>query len=186
MKLIFLDIDGVLNGHDKHRHPNGYCGIDPACVYRLNRIVAETGAYLVISSAWRYLLGPKGGMSPVGFKSMLMTYGLDRSVEVVGRTPLDERISDRGPQVGHYLAGPAVNGRLDSYVILDDGSDDPPHPPATKPLTESLIEHHERGVIVFTDGTVGLTDADADRAIRVLNARSVAERDDTTGTGEGE
>lgn len=175
MRLIFLDIDGVLNGHDRHRHPNGYCGIDPACVYRLNRIVAETGARLVISSAWRYLLGPRGGMSPVGFKSMLLTYGLDRSVEIDGRTPLDEVTPDRGPQIGRYLAAGGVSGHLRSYVILDDGSDEPPHPPATKPLTESLLEHHERARIVFTDGTVGLTDADADRAIAILMADSLAD-----------
>lgn len=169
MKLIFLDIDGVLNGHDAHRHPNGYCGIDPACVYRLNRIVAETGAAIVLSSAWRYLIGR--GMSFAGFKAMMLTYGLDRSAQIIGATVEDEHIPDRGPQIGDWLLDVVV----ESYVILDDGSDEPPHPPATKPLTESLIEHHERAVIVFTDGTKGLTDADADRAIAILNARNAAE-----------
>lgn len=169
MKVIFLDIDGVLNGHDTHRHPNGYCGIDPKCVYRLNRIVAETGAAIVLSTAWRYLVGR--GMSFVGFKAMMLTYGLDRSVVIVGSTVEDEDIPDRGPQIGDWLQLNPV----ESYVILDDGSTEAPHPPATKPLTESLLEHHERAVIVFTDGTKGLTDADADRAIAVLNARNAAE-----------
>jgi hypothetical protein len=174
-RLIFLDIDGVLNGHDAHRHPNGYCGIDPACVYRLNRIVAETGADLVISSAWRYLL--HSSMVLAGFHHMMRTYGLDRSVRIRGITCADEFIPDRGPQIRYYLdTRPAVDhAAVESYVILDDGSDEAPHPPATKPLTESLVEHHERGVIVFTDGAVGLTDADADRAIAILRASCVAE-----------
>lgn len=176
MKIIFLDIDGVLNGHA--RHPNGYCGIDPACVYRLNRIVAETGAKVVVSSAWRYLIGR--GMNFNGFKAMLLTYGLDRAVEIIDATAEDEDIPDRGPQIGERLKCFEV----DSYVILDDGSDDQPHPPATKPLTESLVEHHERAVIVFTDGTKGLTDADADRAIAILNARSAAELYAAEGGGD--
>lgn len=172
MKVIFLDIDGVLNGHDAHRHPNGYCGIDPACVYRLNRIVAETGAAIVLSSAWRYLIHSGTGMTLGGFRDMLRTYGLDSSVKIRGLTKRDEEIPDRGEQIGDYLG---LCSNVESYVILDDGSDEPPHPPATKPLTESLIEHHERAVIVFTDGTKGLTDADADRAIAILNARNAAE-----------
>jgi len=168
MRLIFLDIDGVLNGHDKHRHPNGYCGIDPQCVYRLNRIVAETGAHLVITSAWRYLLN--SAMSMTGFGSMLLTYGLDRSVHIQGRTCADEVIPDRGPQIAAYLieAKAGCMDRVESYVILDDGSDEPPHPPATKPLTESLLMYHDPSRIVFTDGKIGLTDAAADRAIQIL------------------
>lgn len=167
-KIIFLDIDGVLNGHDKHRHPNGYCGIDPQCVYRLNRIVAETGANLVISSAWRYLM-INGVMSERGFRNMLMTYGLDKDINIIGRTVPDEDTPDRGKQI---ISSVRFWERISTslrYVILDDGSDDPPHPPATKPLTESLLEYHSPDVIVFTDGTVGLTDPDADRAIAILN-----------------
>jgi hypothetical protein len=62
MRIIFLDIDGVLN------HPGTYCEgapwrreagellpvpVAPECMARLNRLVAETGARIVISSSWR-------------------------------------------------------------------------------------------------------------------------------------
>jgi hypothetical protein len=47
-KIIFLDIDGVLNAG---------CDDEPfifsECAQRLNRIIQETGAQVVLSSAWR-------------------------------------------------------------------------------------------------------------------------------------
>ena len=55
MKVIFLDFDGVLNSI------NGYSDIqivscfkiDPECMDRLNQIIDQTDAKIVISSAWR-------------------------------------------------------------------------------------------------------------------------------------
>lgn len=172
MRLIFLDIDGVLNGHDQHRHPNGYCGISPGCVYHLNRIVRETGAELVISSAWRYLLN--NAMSLDGFRYMLMTYGLDKDVHIQGRTARDEDIPDRGAQIHAYLAGALKLGRIDEYVVLDDGNEEAPHPPATMPLSESLRRQcGDRWV--QTNGKVGLTEADADRAVAILKGEPIPE-----------
>lgn len=55
MKLIFLDIDGVLNDHS--RSSSGYCTIDSDKVELFNQILdAHPNARVVISSAWR--LGP--------------------------------------------------------------------------------------------------------------------------------
>ena len=57
---IFFDIDGVLNSLEWYMHNspgnlNGQEGdLDPKCIERLNRICSETGAYLVMSSDWRY------------------------------------------------------------------------------------------------------------------------------------
>mgnify|MGYP001559138603 FL=1 len=56
MKIIFLDIDGVLvirspdglslaAGHNNRPHPE--------CIKNLNKILIATGAYIVISSSWR-------------------------------------------------------------------------------------------------------------------------------------
>jgi len=54
MKLLFLDIDGVLNDHAKLE--SGYCGIRHDKASLLNRILdAVPDVQLVISSAWRYL-----------------------------------------------------------------------------------------------------------------------------------
>jgi hypothetical protein len=46
MIVIFLDIDGVLNGHQKHE--NGYCGIYPECVTRFNRLLDAVPNAMVV------------------------------------------------------------------------------------------------------------------------------------------
>ena len=49
MRIIFLDIDGVLIPYG-----SGYVKtFKPSCLAVLQEIVAETGAYFVISSSWR-------------------------------------------------------------------------------------------------------------------------------------
>lgn len=69
MKVIFLDIDGVLNAEADFVHPNGatkkhaprlhttdgetYNGISQPRVRRLARICEETGAKIVLISSWK-------------------------------------------------------------------------------------------------------------------------------------
>ena len=59
MRLLFLDIDGVLNStsywHGQECHlPLGKSGaIDAAAVARLNAIVDQTGCDVILSSSWR-------------------------------------------------------------------------------------------------------------------------------------
>ena len=62
MKIIFLDIDGVLftNNHysfltlnrQKIRDKFGFY-FDPACIIRFNEIIDKTNAKIVISSSWK-------------------------------------------------------------------------------------------------------------------------------------
>jgi hypothetical protein len=68
-RIIFLDVDGVLNHYDtKHRvHPetaddmpqhlqvrgSGLIGMDPSCVKNLATLVEKTDAEVVLSSTWR-------------------------------------------------------------------------------------------------------------------------------------
>ena len=53
MKVIFLDIDGVLNCSDSKSECFGYTGIDNVRIKRLRRIVEETGAKLILTSTWK-------------------------------------------------------------------------------------------------------------------------------------
>lgn len=54
-KIIFLDIDGVLNTQATLRSShNGIIGIDPYRVLLLDRIIQATGAEVVLSSSWRH------------------------------------------------------------------------------------------------------------------------------------
>ena len=58
MKILFLDIDGVVNSQEtlqkssqvREPHPSG---IDPYLALLVNRIIHATGCKVVLSSAWR-------------------------------------------------------------------------------------------------------------------------------------
>ncbi len=156
MKYLFLDIDGVLNGHEKQA--NGYCGINPQCVDRLNRVITETDCRIVISSAWRYMIGEN--MRLVGFENLLLTHGLAVVGRIVGRTRDDRNLSDkheRGKQIRDWLDScHAAKGCR--YAVVDD-DDEVGIPESGHPFLQ-------------TDGNKGLTDADADTLIRLLNGDS--------------
>lgn len=54
MKVIFLDVDGVLNfSGTEAKAPSGCVGVVDACVKKLKRIVDETNAFIVLTSSWK-------------------------------------------------------------------------------------------------------------------------------------
>lgn len=58
MKVIFLDVDGVLNSmawFDQNKEKTGYSEINPEKVELLKEIVENTDGKIVISSTWRQL-----------------------------------------------------------------------------------------------------------------------------------
>jgi hypothetical protein len=161
MKLIFLDIDGVLNRHDWNPLAMSNT-IDRERMERLNRIIIETDALIVITSAWRYHYY-RGEMSFVGLDWLLRTHGLAAGTEerprVLGITRQDTMIegkpkeNERGQQIADFLNALMFRG---PYVVIDDmelGIPEAGHP------------------FVKIDDAVGITDADADLAIGLLNAR---------------
>ena len=75
-KIIFLDIDGVLNSESYFK--NKIAGvIDPECVRRLNRIIKETDADIVISSSWK--------LSPSSVYAEFNDVGIEGNI--IGMTP---------------------------------------------------------------------------------------------------
>lgn len=121
-RVIFLDIDGVLNSHDwwKRRPEKGdrpHNEIDPDAVARLQRLVDETGASIVISSTWRLL-----HKKPV-LQMLLNAKGLKTLIS--GVTPAIPN-KERGDEIQRWLDManllPAAQ-RPVSIVILDDDSD---------------------------------------------------------------
>lgn len=85
MKVVFLDIDGVLNHCDTRHNVSPTTTeplpipIAPECMVRLNRLIAETGAKIVISSSWR-LFARWQDLGPA-----LVRHGLVG--DVIGETP---------------------------------------------------------------------------------------------------
>lgn len=78
MKLLFLDVDGVLN-HDKLDWTNAPFVLDPACVERLKRIVTVTRTAVVLSSTWRLSDGGiailQAALAPVVFLGATPVHG---------------------------------------------------------------------------------------------------------------
>lgn len=155
MRVIFLDIDGVLNGHEFNEAAQSN-SIDRPCMERLNRILRETKARIVISSAWRYMVHG-GAMTVKGFDYLLRSHGMNAGC-VIDVTCPDEtfdglrKFGDRWQQIELWLS---QHPEVTSYVVLDD---EPP----------GLIACNDRDRMVTTDGTIGLTDCDADKAIAIL------------------
>jgi hypothetical protein len=54
MKVVFLDIDGVLNCSKTNNPRKLPYVIDPKLLKRLKRLLRRTGAKVVLSSTWRY------------------------------------------------------------------------------------------------------------------------------------
>lgn len=150
MKIIFLDVDYVLNSTRKLKEVykktgkphSGYSyPFDERCMENLKRIVLETGSNIVITSVWR--------KTEEG-RSVLLTelekYGLDKYV--IGWTPV---LNDkRGKEIASFLSD--LDDEV-SFVILDDNSD----------MGEYLP------FLVKTNSKVGLTEENAHEAIQKLN-----------------
>ena len=136
LKLIFLDIDGVLNRAKPMG--NGYCGIDETNRLRFNTMLNVcTDAKLVITSSWRNQIYHAHGTLN-SLEECLLTHGLnvrDRVIGVLDRDPDDdldnEHWSVRSPEwwlhqarkhrkqlLINYLH--PIRDNVFSYVIIDD------------------------------------------------------------------
>lgn len=184
MKIVFLDIDGVLN-HSATRHNVSPTTteplpipIEPACMARLNRLIAETGAKIVISSSWR-LFARWQDLGPA-----LVRHGL--VADVIGETPdLPNNAAwlanwqarkgkpfefdrlERGWEIAEWLV---AHPEVTAFVILDDVSD-----------MDALISW-----LVLTHPNDGLDDPDVERAKYLLERSAMGiERAIETALGIG-
>lgn len=161
MKILFLDVDGVLNcATTKERTPDGYIGVCREKAAILRRIIAETGARIVLSSEWRRRQDNIDHLFDVLGDAMKAAH--------FGNTPrIEERTEGgiwmskcRGDEIHAWLNERLwIGGRAtpESFVILDDRGDMEPH-------MDRLVQ---------TSYNVGLTDEIADRVIAMLNGTTV-------------
>lgn len=152
MKVLFLDIDGVVNKRENF-NPKGMMGpypIDAYCAFLVGRIVLQTGCEVVLSSSWRH--------HPDGVKTVS-----ERVVPLLDKTgnhKWDGKIRHaRGRDWPHDLRGDEVNDWLaehpevERYAILDGDSD--------------FYDEQPLFQTTFKDG---LTDEIAQQVIDYLNA----------------
>ena len=160
MRIVFLDFDGVLNSHQYMRGhgtatmPDGVTGLDPAAVVRLNRLVEDGAADVVVSSSWRH------GRTVHELRYLLHTAGFSGCV--VGKTPDCAHKPEgglwhgamRGNEVQSWLdLAPLYDVEVASFVIIDDDSD-----------MAHLADRH-----IKTPFETGLTDEHVDLAIKMLS-----------------
>ena len=146
-KVLFLDIDGVLNIEDGKRGSNH---IDKGMVMRLNKVLSETGAKVVISSTWRCSMTKE--------EIDLHLRGCGFIGDIVGMTADNDK--SRFAQISDWMD----ENWADDFVILDD-IDVFSHMRNIPAFVRIADKHFFR-----TDKLVGLTDEIADRMIARLNA----------------
>lgn len=147
--VLFMDTDGVLNGHE--RHGNGYCGTRPDCVTRMNRVLNSTNCLIVMSSAWRYLVLNEH-MTVVGLENLFLTHGLHclNRLWAVVRLDQDQDTTDRGRQISEFRSLHCPDARI---AVVDDREFD------IRSVSLPFVQ---------TDPFKGLTDEDAEALIGLL------------------
>lgn len=113
MKVLFLDIDGVVNkqeNFDRSKNPGPY-PIDSYCAFLVGRIQLQTSCEVVLSSSWRH--------HPEGVQNVS-----ERVVQLLDKTPTTHlyKYEDkpRGHEIKMWLD---KHPEVEKYAILDDDSD---------------------------------------------------------------
>ena len=156
MKVIFLDVDGVLNTPSSESRCGEYIGIDDEKVEKLKKIVEKTKTEIVLISTWKKYWRKEEKLKPL--QGYLATY-LDEKLKKFG-IKVTDKIKDksegkhlsRGEGILEYIA----RNKVENYVILDDfqfANDG-------LGLTDCLIK---------TKQAEGLTKAQAEKTCKILS-----------------
>lgn len=148
MKVLFLDIDGVVNKHENF-NPTAkrtMFPLDSYCAFLVGKIKLDTDCEVVLSSAWRLHKDSRQQVK-------------DRVVAIYDTTPMLRTMYDgdknvtRGEEIRRWLN---THPEVTRYAILDDDSDFYD----TQPLFKTTFQD-------------GLTDEIAQKVIEHLNAEEV-------------
>lgn len=175
MKVLFLDIDGVLNSEnwfayriycvknnmvnilmnfvdtDDRNIKHKLTMLDDRAIANLNRIIEETGCKVVLSSSWR---SPNESEN-IFTQDLLKLKGFKYEFyDVTPRLWFSDFSIRRGEEIKFWLDKESEKHEIESFVILDDDSD---------MLPEQMNN------FIHVDGQVGLTDRDVLTAIEILN-----------------
>lgn len=120
MRVVFFDIDGVLNSSNarvtrlptKDGESVAVPTFDRTCVQRFNRLIHESRAQVVVSATWGQ-----------DFATRVLAQHLYQQgcvCEVIGRTPVAANWRPRGSDIADWLEW---SSGLDAVCILDDHDD---------------------------------------------------------------
>ena len=172
MKVIFLDIDGVLNTSKTFKDNYIYfketgirrLNIDEERVKILSNIINKTGAKIVISGILRINLfkGRNGFVTSDQHTQGLLDLFDKYDIEIYDVTPVDkDRI--RQNEINYYLS---LN-EVEEFVILDDNSQD---------LTDFIDKELVKTNFFERDGQSGLSNEHLDIIVNKLNNKKLIKK----------
>jgi hypothetical protein len=141
MKVIFLDIDGVLNC-SKTPNPRKFpYVVDKRLLARLQRLLDRTGAKVVLSSSWR--------LDPIG-RFAAKHWGVP-FIDVCPDQP-------KSPRCKEILSWLSDHPKATRYAIIDDEDDDLDNLPLFQPsgktgITTDIVKAVEKYLNGKTDET---------------------------------
>lgn len=154
MKVIFLDVDGVLNFSGSEARVTGHkltLGIAEKCVKYLRKIVEATGAYLILCSSWKRDWDPD--FEKCGDYGKYLSKKLNRhGLHIIDKT--NDHGDNRGEGIVNWLKR---HDNTTSWIVLDD---------------DIFADYEECGImphLVHTSFFTGLTEEHVDQAIHLLN-----------------
>lgn len=145
MKVIFLDVDGVLNTIFTTRRVYNYTFVDTRKVLRLRNIVERTGAKLVLSSTWRIRDLP---IHQLTYDALKAEFERVRCPVWEDCTPIMPG-AKRWQEINAWL----LLHEVEDFIILDDWADE------LKPFADHLVKTRARD---------GLNKERAELAIQML------------------
>lgn len=111
MKVLFLDVDGVLNSSDSTNFKNNLWPVDDYMVFMVGKIQLDTDCSIVISSSWRH--------HPEAMS--LLREKFNNVIDKTGHS--DEVGYDEKPRGHEIQAWLEAHPEVEKYAILDDDSD---------------------------------------------------------------
>lgn len=156
MKVIFLDIDGVLNYKNFKKVVCGFIFVDDEKVKLLKKIIDRTEAKIVLSSSWRmdrFYESKREKPRDYNLYQRLVKKLKEYDLTIYSHTPILTG-GYRGKEICQWIQD--WQGELiESFVILDDDND-------MKPYMDRLIQ---------TSWETGLTQENVERAVEMLNGK---------------
>jgi hydroxymethylpyrimidine pyrophosphatase-like HAD family hydrolase len=162
VKVIFLDIDGVLNSHfwsiSHQKEISDGTLIDEEKVKLLAKLVKETGAVIVMHSGWRFWFDKD--LKPIRKESQRLHHIFRANqLEIYAMTPdlttneIKEQKLFSKVKALEIIEWLKYNPKVQKWVVIDDLD-----------LHNAVVEKRQ----IYTNPDVGLTKNDIDKAYKML------------------
>lgn len=168
-KIIFLDIDGVLNTiRNTIAYGKEQRSLDPVAIGMINELCRRTGAKVCISSVWRFNVSCKSILNHCGFKYENFVsfhtgdsrYNNDPFYWDVWKTPVSRKTikgrngAFRGDEIKMWLNTYGKMLGVKKYVAIDDDSD--------------FFEYQKKHHFTQTDSYEGFMYSNFKRCVEIL------------------